>query len=122
MTGRPRPEQDDKGRFIAGNSGSGGRPKGARNKLSEAFAEALYNDFQANGVEAIERMRAEEPAQYVRTIASLLPKEVKVESAPLAELSDDELGRLIDVVRAADGASAQPGSRANPPAGASKPH
>ncbi|MCJ2085522.1 hypothetical protein MKK88_05870 [Methylobacterium sp. E-005] len=116
---------DTHGKRVVGRpfeAGNPGRPKGARNKLSEAFAEALHADFQQHGVEAIQRMREEEPAQYVRTIASLLPKDVRIESAPLAELSDDELGRLIDVVRTADGASAQPGGRALPSSGPKTAH
>ncbi len=38
-----KPEQDAKGRFIPGNNGGNGRPKGARNKLGEDFLEALLS-------------------------------------------------------------------------------
>lgn len=105
--------------FQPGNPGGPGRPKGSRNKLGEAFTEALHDDFAKHGIAAIQRVREEEPAQYVRVIASLLPKEVKVEQAPLAEMSDDELGRLIDIVRTAEGAVAQPGGRASSEGGSS---
>ncbi len=51
---KPKPAQDAKGRFLSGNSG-GGRPKGSRNQLGEAFIADLYADWQANGAETIAR-------------------------------------------------------------------
>ena len=69
-----KPEQDANGRFIAGNSGNGGRPKGSRNKLGEEFLRALYADFVAHGVEAIERTREKKPDAYLKVIASILPR------------------------------------------------
>jgi hypothetical protein len=47
---RPKPEQDAKGRFVAGNSGNGGRPKGTRNELSEAFIADLCENWRKHGV------------------------------------------------------------------------
>jgi hypothetical protein len=83
--------KDEKGRFITGNIG-GGRPKGARNKLSEAFIEALRDDFVENGVAAIAVVRAEKPDQYLKVIASLMSKDVNFTLTDnLSELSDDEL-------------------------------
>jgi hypothetical protein len=84
------------GRFLTGNNG-GGRPKGARNKLAEAFIQALADDFETNGVRAIEVVRAEKPDQYLKVIASLLPKEMNLNlNNDLGELSDDE---LLDEIR-----------------------
>ena len=71
-----KPAQDERGRFIAGNSGNGGRPKGARAKLGEAFIKALFEDFNENGVDAIQQVRDEKPDQYLKVIASLMPKEI----------------------------------------------
>lgn len=102
-------KKDEKGRFVAGTSGNG-RAKGSRNKLGEAFTDALYADFQENGIEAITKVRDNDPSTYVRVIAGLLPKEVKIEQQPLGDMSDDELGRLIDLIRAADGASVSVGA------------
>lgn len=66
---------DEKGKFAPGNPG-GGRPKGARNKLGELLLEALKEDFEAHGVEAIQTMRADKPAEYVKALVSILPKEM----------------------------------------------
>ncbi|MCP4998561.1 MAG: hypothetical protein GY933_07310 [Hyphomicrobiales bacterium] len=94
MSQQPKPEQDKKGRFISGNIG-GGRNKGSRNKLGEAFIDALYADFNANGEAAIEKVRAEKPEQYLKVIALILPKDLNVNVNNFESLSDDELRARI---------------------------
>jgi len=73
--------------FAEGNSG---RPVGARNRLGRAFIEALFADFEKHGVSAIEKVREIDPSTYVRTIASILPKEltgVDGEGSPVVEIT-----------------------------------
>ncbi len=82
--------KDDKGRFVTGNIG-GGRPKGARNKLGEAFIEALHDDFNEHGAAAIVATRTDKPDQYLKVIASLLPKDINLNINDETELTDDEL-------------------------------
>ena len=90
------PQQDAKGRFLPGNTGFGGRPKGSRNKLGEAFIEALHNDFNQHGVQAIETVRTEKPDQYLKVIASLLPKDVNLNiTDDTSELTDEQLVERI---------------------------
>lgn len=91
---KPKPGKDEKGRFISGNIG-GGRPKGARSKLSEAFLDALHDDFVEHGVEAIATVRMEKPDQYLKIIASILPKDLNVKTNDFSELSDEELDACI---------------------------
>lgn len=86
--------------------GNPGRPKGSRNKLGEAFTQALLADFEREGMAAIERTREEDPGAYLRVIASVVPKELKIEAEPLADLSDDDLERVIGVLRAAESSAA----------------
>lgn len=118
--GRPEkqtPDQDGKGRFLPGNNGGPGRPKGSRNKLGEAFIQDFYADWEDHGADAIRTMREERPHEYVKVAASLLPKEFKIET--VSELSDDQLNARIrqladiieiGVVDAADGGEAAEGS------------
>ena len=64
-------------KFKPGKSGNpAGRPKGARSKLGEAFIDAMLADFNKHGKMAIETVRDEKPDQYLKVIASILPKEI----------------------------------------------
>jgi len=92
---RPSPEQDEKGRFKAGNSGNGGRPKGARSVLGEAFLIDMQTAWEAQGAEVITRVIAERPQDFLKVVAGLLPKDVNLNINPAEELSDDELVRRI---------------------------
>jgi hypothetical protein len=94
------PAKDEKGRFVTGNIG-GGRPKGSRNKLGEAFLDDMFADWQANGAAAIIAVRTEKPDQYLKVVASILPKELNVNVNEVDSLTDDE---LIERIRALDAA------------------
>jgi hypothetical protein len=77
-----------------GQSGNpDGRPKGSRNKLSEAFISAVHDDFAEHGAAAIVDMRTQDPGGYVRVIASLMPKEFKIETT--SDLTDEQLDARI---------------------------
>jgi Family of unknown function (DUF5681) len=66
--------------FEKGQSGNpNGRPKGSRNKLSEAFLQALSADFTAQGTAVIEKVRAEKAHEYLKIVALLVPKQVELD-------------------------------------------
>ena len=69
-----------------GQSGNpSGRPKGARSQLTEDFLKALASDFATNGIAAIQAMREEKAADYVKVIAGVIPKELTGEDGgPIA--------------------------------------
>ena len=82
-----------KHRFKPGQSGNpAGRQKGSRNKLGEDFIAALYEDFKDNGVATIEIARRTDPVQYLKVIASIVPKEFihKVEDYDDLDLAELE--------------------------------
>ncbi len=89
------------GRFLPGNNASQGRPKGSRNKLGEAFVADLYADWIGHGKEAIEKVRAERPQDYLKVTASILPKQLEVKTDAFDGVSDEELAALVTIVRAA---------------------
>jgi hypothetical protein len=93
--------KDAKGRFLPGNSGFGGRPKGSRNKLGEAFIADLYEDWQEHGKGVLEQTRLTKPEVYMRVVASLLPKDVNLNVGIGDQLSDDDLAIGLAAVRAA---------------------
>ena len=82
----------------------GGKPVKSRNRLQGDFMRALADDFADHGKAAIKNMREDKPAEYIRAIASLMPKELEI-SRPLDDVSDDELNAAITAVRACIAAS-----------------
>ena len=89
---------DEKGRFVTGCKGGPGRPEGSRNKLTEQFYVDLYGAWQKHGAAAITEMIKDRPGDFVRCVASQMPKEMTIRT-PLADMSDAELSDLITAVR-----------------------
>ena len=97
---RPVPEKDEKtGRFVTGNIG-GGRTKGSRNKLGEQFIQDLYASWAEKGAETIETVRIERPHEYVKVVASILPKELNVNHTGLDDMTDEQLIRKLRALTA----------------------
>ena len=72
-------ERDERnGRFKSGNIGGPGRGRGNRNRLGEQFLEDLRDAWGTHGVEALRRCACEEPAAFVRVVASLMPKDLNI--------------------------------------------
>jgi Family of unknown function (DUF5681) len=81
-----------------GQSGNpAGRPKGSRNKLSEEFFRDLCDAWQAFGKPALETMAMLYPVEFVRVVASLMPKEPEATITPVVmeRMSNAQLDALI---------------------------
>lgn len=84
--------------FKPGQSGNPkGRERGSRNKLGEEFIQKLYADFQEHGEAAIVKVRTEKPEHYLKVIAGILPKELKITNE--SDLTDEQ---LIERIRQLD--------------------
>ena len=77
-------------RFLPGNSGLPGRPKGARNKLAEAMIEDLYADWKEHGIQAIREVRETRPANYLKIVAMVVSKCVDL------SMDDDMRGAAVE--------------------------
>ena len=90
--------------FKPGQSGNpAGRTKGSRNKLGEDFIAALHADFRAHGVQVLETVRTQKPDQYLKVVASLLPKQIEVKEGAFDGVSDEDLAALVAAARSALG-------------------
>lgn len=87
-------KRDERGRFIVPPI-SPGRPKGARNKLGEAFLEDMFADWKENGAAAIKATRETKPEVYLKVVASILPRELNLRVGQFEDMTDDELAREL---------------------------
>jgi hypothetical protein len=93
------------GRFLAGNSGNGGRKPGSRNRLGEEFIAQFAADVAEHGAAVIERVRNEKPEVYLRVWADLLPRktELSVDIDIMADVSTTlEAFRTLSALVGAD--------------------
>jgi hypothetical protein len=67
--------RDRNGRFLTGGKPGPGRPPGCRNRLAEDFLTDLCEDWKKHGNSVIADVRSKHPAVYLRTVASLVPRD-----------------------------------------------
>ena len=73
-----------------------GRPQGSRNKLSEDFLADLHESWLAFGKPALMAAAWTHPVEFVRLVASLIPRELEATITPVPErMSDAQLEALI---------------------------
>lgn len=83
------------GQFVKGKIGGPGRPKGSRNALGEAFLADLHAAWQERGPGVIERVIDERPQDFLKVVASILPKDFNVNVNSMDTMTDDELIQRI---------------------------
>ena len=76
-------QRDAKGRFLPGqrSPNPNGRPKGAKERFTRDFIEAVANAFEEYGYAALVESATTKPSEFCRMCASLLPKEYLIEQA-----------------------------------------
>lgn len=89
--------RNELGRFVRGNSGGPGRPKGSRNRLGEEFLGDLYADWVEHGRGVIAEVRERSPVAYLRIVAGLVPQQVGIVSVreDVAGMTDEELAKAL---------------------------
>ena len=94
-----------KGQFQLGHSG--GRPKGARNRLAAQVFEDILRHWcepaapgskLCKGAEALETLYKEKPGEYLRLTASVLPREF-VRRTFTSDLDDEQIDELLLALR-----------------------
>src|SRR5262249_52890271 len=96
-------------KFEPGNNYAklGGRPRGSRNRLTARIFEDVLSHWNepiegrniTKGIAALEVMRKERPAEYVKAVLSIMPKELNISDSTVADLSDEQIDTLIMTLR-----------------------
>ena len=79
-------------RFKPGNPG---KPKGVKHKLQENFLKDVHAAWEEQGATAIQQMIADKPGDFVKMVASLMPKEATLNINDNSEMTDDELAERV---------------------------
>lgn len=84
--------------FQKGHKG-GGRPRGARNKLSPKFIDDFNDAWEKHGKDALTIVAKKFPEKFVQIRAALEPKSVEVTAhSVVAEMSVEELDRYYNML------------------------
>ena len=79
----------------------GGSLEATRRSFNKDFLLALAADFKKHGAAAIEKVRKQQPAAYMKICALLVPREMKVEhSNAIKAMSDEQIEAAIEAIQA----------------------
>jgi hypothetical protein len=79
----------------------GGSLEATRRSFNRDFLLALAADFKKHGAAAIEKVRKQQPAAYMKICALLVPREMKLEhSGGVKAMTDEQLERSLEIIKA----------------------
>ena len=71
-----------------------------RRSFNKDFLLALAADFKKHGAAAIEKVRKQQPAAYMKICAHLVPRELQVEqSGGIKAMTDEQIERSIEFIK-----------------------
>ena len=84
--------------------GVSGNPHGNRHRtrhlLNQEFMQALLLHFRQHGKKAIEKVARNQPGVYLKILALLVPREMKLEhSGGVKTMSDEEIEQAIEAIQ-----------------------
>jgi len=70
-----------------------------RRSFNKDFLLALAADFKKHGAAAIEKVRKQQPAAYMKICALLVPRDMRVEhSSTIKQMSDEQITAVIEAI------------------------
>jgi hypothetical protein len=88
--------------FQQGVSGNpGGNRHRTRHLLNQEFMQALLLNFRHQGKKAIEKVARDQPGVYLKILALLVPREMKVEHSGdvIKAMSDEQIEQAIEAIQ-----------------------
>src|SRR5215471_19314969 len=77
-----------------------GSLEATRRSFNKDFLLALAADFKKHGAAAIEKVRKQQPAAYMKICALLVPREMQSEhSSTIKQMSDEEIEQAIELIQ-----------------------
>src|SRR5262249_49202183 len=84
--------------ITSGNPG--GSLEATRRSFNKDFLLALGADFKKHGAAAIEKVRKQQPAAYMKICALLVPREMQVEhSGGIKAMTTEQIERSIEIIK-----------------------
>jgi hypothetical protein len=78
----------------------GGSLEATPRSFNKDFLLALAADFKKHGAAAIEKVRKQQPAAYMKICALLVPREMKLEhTGGVKAMTDEQLERSIELIQ-----------------------
>jgi hypothetical protein len=94
----------DMERKMTFQQGVSGNPHGNRHRtrhlLNQEFMQALLLNFRHQGKKAIEKVARDQPAAYLKILALLVPRELKLEhGGGVKAMSDEQIEQAIEAIQ-----------------------